>query len=111
MTTKFKGDSVRVKLSSLAHKLGVPHRNLETVFLIERLVARLVADQRLSQHLVFKGGFVGLRVYGSPRYTIDLGCAISWRDVVAEYKATEPDDPKLMPRFDDYYRKLKGTEK
>jgi hypothetical protein len=39
------------------------------------------------------------------------GCAISWRDVVAEYKATEPDDPKLMPRFDDYYRKLKGTEK
>jgi hypothetical protein len=40
--------------------------------LIERLVARLVADKKLCQHLVFKGGFVGLRVYGSPRYTIDL---------------------------------------
>lgn len=72
MTTKAKGDSIRKKLSNLAHKLDVPYRNLETVFLIERLVARLVADKKLSQHLVFKGGFVGLRVYGSPRYTIDL---------------------------------------
>ncbi len=35
-------------------------------------MARLVADKKLSQHLVFKGGFVGLRVYGSSRYTIDL---------------------------------------
>lgn len=42
------------------------------MFLIERLVARLVADKKLSQNLVFKGGFVGLKVYGSPRYTIDL---------------------------------------
>lgn len=72
MTTKANSDSVRKKLSNLAHKLDVPYRNLETVFLIERLVARLVADKKLSQHLVFKGGFVGLRVYGSPRYTIDL---------------------------------------
>ncbi|MCM0605794.1 MAG: nucleotidyl transferase AbiEii/AbiGii toxin family protein [Xanthomonadaceae bacterium] len=72
MTTKAKSDSVRKKLSSLAQKLKVPYRNVETVFLIERLVARLVANKKLSTHLVFKGGFVGLRVYGSPRYTIDL---------------------------------------
>jgi hypothetical protein len=72
MTIKAKSDSIRKKLSNLAHKLDVPYRNLETVFLIERLVARLVADKKLSQHLVFKGGFVGLRVYGSSRYTIDL---------------------------------------
>jgi hypothetical protein len=42
------------------------------LFIIERLVARLVADQNLSESLVFKGGFVGLRVYESNRYTIDL---------------------------------------
>jgi len=72
MTTKSKGDSVRKKLSNLAHKLDVPYRNLETAFLIERLVARLVADKKLKSNLVFKGGFVGLRVYDSPRYTIDL---------------------------------------
>jgi predicted nucleotidyltransferase component of viral defense system len=72
MTTKSKSDSVRKKLSNLAHKLDVPYQNLETAFLIERLVVRLVADKKLSKHLVFKGGFVGLRVYGSSRYTIDL---------------------------------------
>ena len=72
MTTKAKSDSVRKKLSTLAQKLQVPYRNIETVFLIERLVARLVADKKLSHNLIFKGGFVGLKVYGSPRYTIDL---------------------------------------
>lgn len=72
MMTKAKSDSVRKKLSNIAQKLKVPYRNVETVFLIERLVARLVSDNKLSQHLVFKGGFVGLKVYGSPRYTIDL---------------------------------------
>ncbi len=72
MTTKAKSDSVRKKLSNLAQKLKVPYRNVETVFLIERLVARLVGDKKFSQNLVFKGGFVGLKVYGSPRYTIDL---------------------------------------
>ncbi len=72
MITKSKGDSIRKKLSNLAHKLEVPYRNLETSFLIERLVARLVDDKKLKSNLVFKGGFVGLRVYDSPRYTIDL---------------------------------------
>jgi hypothetical protein len=76
MSTKAKSDSVRKKLSNLAHRLNVPYRNLETVFLIERLVVRLITDKKLSQHLVFKGGFVGLRVHGSPRYTIDLDALI-----------------------------------
>lgn len=31
--------------------------------MLERLVARLVADETLLRHLVFKDGFVGLRVY------------------------------------------------
>ncbi len=72
MTTKAKGSSVRQKITDLHKKSGVPYQNLETAFMIERLVARLVADKNLSKHLVFKGGFVGLRVYNSERYTIDL---------------------------------------
>jgi len=76
MTTKSRSNSIRKKLSNLAYKLNVPYRNLETVFLIERLVVRLVADKKLNQNLVFKGGFVGLRVHGSPRYTIDLDALI-----------------------------------
>jgi predicted nucleotidyltransferase component of viral defense system len=72
MTTKSKGESVRQKLNALSAKLGVKYSNLETVFLIERLVARLIADKTLHQRLVFKGGFVGLKVYESTRYTVDL---------------------------------------
>lgn len=72
MTTKIKGESVRAKLKSLASKKKVKYSHLETVFLIERLVVRLMADKKLRQNLVFKGGFVGLKVYQSPRYTIDL---------------------------------------
>ena len=52
--------------------MGVQYANLETIFLIERLLARLISDKSLAQHLVFKGGFVGLKIYESPRYTVDL---------------------------------------
>jgi hypothetical protein len=72
MTTKAKGTSIRQKIIDLGKKLGAEPRDLETVFLIERLVARLTADKKLATHLVFKGGFVGLKIYESPRYTIDL---------------------------------------
>ncbi len=72
MTTKAKGTSIRQKLTTLSSKLGVKYSNLETAFLLERLLARLLTDKNLSKHLVFKGGFVGLKIYDSPRYTIDL---------------------------------------
>ena len=72
MTTKAKGTSIRQKIIDFGKKLDVKPRDLETVFMIERLVARLVADKNLASHLVFKGGFVGLKIYESPRYTVDL---------------------------------------
>jgi len=72
MTTKAKGTSVRQKIIDMSKKIGVNPRDLETVFLIERLVARLIASKKLADRLVFKGGFVGLKVYNSPRYTVDL---------------------------------------
>lgn len=72
MTTKAKGESVRQKLTTLSKKMDVDYKDLATVFMIERLVARLIADKQLAGHLVFKGGFVGLKIYESPRYTVDL---------------------------------------
>ena len=72
MTKKAKGTSIRQKIIDLGKKIGVEPRNIETVFMIERLVARLIADKHLASHLVFKGGFVGLKIYESPRYTVDL---------------------------------------
>jgi len=72
MTTKSKGESVRQKLTAISKKLDVQYKDIETVFMIERLVVRLIADKSLASHLVFKGGFVGLKIYESPRYTVDL---------------------------------------
>jgi hypothetical protein len=72
MSTKAKGTSVTQKLLALTQKAGVPFANIATTFLIERLVARLMADKELRKALVFKGGFVSMKVYASPRYTIDL---------------------------------------
>jgi predicted nucleotidyltransferase component of viral defense system len=72
MTTKAKGTSIRQRIIDLGKKLGVAPRDLETLFIIERLVSRLIMDKHLASHLVFKGGFVGIKIYESPRYTVDL---------------------------------------
>ncbi len=81
MTTKAKGSSVRQKLINLSVENGVPFQNLETAFILERLVARLTVDAELQKHLVFKGGFVGLKVYNSARYTVDVDALIVKSDV------------------------------
>lgn len=88
MTTKAKGSSVRQKLINLSVDLGVPYQNLETAFMLERLVARLVADEILHTHLVFKGGFVGLRVYDSLRYTVDVDALVVKANVESTLERT-----------------------
>ncbi|MBK7962202.1 MAG: nucleotidyl transferase AbiEii/AbiGii toxin family protein [Bdellovibrionales bacterium] len=77
MTTKSKGESTRQKLTTLSKEMGVDYKDLETVFMIERLLARLIVDNHLANHLVFKGGFVGLKIYESPRYTVDLDALLA----------------------------------
>ena len=72
MTPKAKGNSIRQKLVNLSSESGTAFENIATAFLIERLVARFVSNEDLRKALVFKGGFVGLKVYDSPRYTVDL---------------------------------------
>lgn len=72
MTKKSKGESIRQKLTSISKKMEVKYKNIETLFMIERLAARLVSDKKLASRLVFKGGFVGIKIYESPRYTVDL---------------------------------------
>ena len=106
MTTKAKGSSVRQKITDLSKKMGVPYQNLETTFMIERLVARLVSDKNLSKHLVFKGGFVGLRVYNSRRYTIDLDALLVKTDIestlkTVREKATVNLDDGVWFKFED----------
>ena len=61
-----------------------------TIFLLERAAVRLMADEKLRSSLVFKGGYVGVRVYNSPRYTTDLDAVVrglSKEDAVARIKS------------------------
>ena len=64
--------SITKKLSNHARAKSTPYQNIATEFLIERFLVRIIADKKLYSALIFKGGYVGLRVYDSPRYTIDL---------------------------------------
>lgn len=72
MTKQDKAKSINQRLSNIAKARKVQFPFVVTEFLIERLLARLVADSALSTKLIFKGGFVALKIFESPRYTVDL---------------------------------------
>lgn len=73
--------SIAAKLSTQAKNKGIPYQLVSTTFLIERLLARLLLDNHLAENLVFKGGYVGLRVYESARYTVDLDALLNGADL------------------------------
>ncbi len=64
--------SINDRLKNVSKKTKIPFETLLPYFLLERLAVRLVNDAILADKLVFKGGFIGLRVYNSPRVTVDL---------------------------------------
>lgn len=81
MSEKNNPTSIAAKLSNLAKKKATTYQSISTAFLIERLLARLVLNKALMKVLVFKGGYVGLRVYNSERYTIDLDALLLKADI------------------------------
>jgi predicted nucleotidyltransferase component of viral defense system len=69
------------KLKAVALDRNATYKDIFTLFAIERAVVRLLSNEKLAKSLIFKGGFVCVRVYNSPRYTIDLdsvlhGCSL-----------------------------------
>ena len=70
MKLEDQAKSIRQKLSNLSQKQGISYQYIATSFLLERLVARIVSDSQLYEALIFKGGYVALRIYKSKRYTI-----------------------------------------
>ncbi len=80
--------SIAAKLSKLSKAQKIPYESLATAFLLERLLARLVSNPQLAKSLVFKGGYVGLRVYNSARYTIDLDALLLKSNATSTLKRT-----------------------
>ena len=81
--------SLSSKLSKLAKELHVAYPKVFTEFLLERLALRLISNPELSGKLVFKGGYVSLRVYDSPRYTIDLDALLRQGSLEAMIKVSQ----------------------
>lgn len=69
-------ESIKQRIKEIASREKKSFNQVLHELLLERAVARLVEDSRLSRNLVFKGGYVSLRCYGSSRLTIDLDAAI-----------------------------------
>jgi len=76
MSIKAKAMSIREKINNISKEQKVPYQNIEKSFLIERLLSRITSNANLFKKLIFKGGYVGLRVYDSKRYTVDLDAIV-----------------------------------
>ena len=61
-TKKSIAQSTTVKLSQLAKNQGKPFDKLLTIFLLERAIVRMMTGMKLHDHLIFKGGYVSVRV-------------------------------------------------
>lgn len=68
-----RAHEVRIELAKFARSRNTFSVNdLRVILALERIVARLAVDKTLSKHLVYKGGFVLLKVLQSERFTRDL---------------------------------------
>jgi predicted nucleotidyltransferase component of viral defense system len=81
MSKDAKARSISMRLSTIARDRGIAYEKVLTEFLLERLVARLTSSTALGSQFIFKGGYVGRRAYGSPRYTVDVDALLRMGDV------------------------------
>lgn len=70
------GKSINQRIGNIAKKINVFHQNVVTDFLLEKLLTRIISDKALHDKVIFKGGYVCLKIYGSERYTIDLDAVL-----------------------------------
>jgi predicted nucleotidyltransferase component of viral defense system len=75
-----RAQAIKTKLATYARANALPYERALTLFLLERAVYRLLLDPLLARSLVFKGGYVSVRVYASPRYTTDIDAVLSGLD-------------------------------
>ncbi len=73
MNREDRAKKIRGQLTKLASSRGnLSVNELRIVLALERIVARLVNNPGLENHLVYKGGFVLLKTLESDRFTRDL---------------------------------------
>lgn len=73
----YSTQQLKDRIKQAAKELGVTDVNrVRTIVTLERIVARLVTNSFLKEHLVFGGGLVLYKEFGSSRYTKDADAVI-----------------------------------
>jgi predicted nucleotidyltransferase component of viral defense system len=89
MSQKMTGHQIMQRIKKIARNVpGGTVNELRIIFALERAVSRLETHSRLSDHLIFKGGFVLLKTIETNRFTRDL-------DALA-YEISKKDIPELV---------------
>jgi hypothetical protein len=95
----YSAEQLKHRIRKAASELGISDTNrIRTIVTLERIIARLMANSYLKEHLVFGGGFVLFKEFGSDRYTKDADAIIKGekpeiiRDRVNEALAVDLDD-------------------
>lgn len=96
---------IKHRLQAICVETDQRYDRVQTLFLLECAAIRLSSDTELSKHLVFKGGFVSVKVYNSARFTTDLDAvALGISKTLAEKKILnamlEPSDDGVWFSFD-----------
>jgi len=74
----FSADQLNAKIRKVAASLGVQDVNrVRGILTLERIVARLMTNPFLKEHLVFGGGFVLFKELDTNRYTRDADAVVS----------------------------------
>jgi Nucleotidyl transferase AbiEii toxin, Type IV TA system len=74
----FSADQLNAKIRKAATSLGIQDVNrVRGILTLERIVARLMTNPFLREHLVFGGGFVLFKELSTYRYTRDADAVIS----------------------------------
>ena len=71
-----RAQAIKAKLLAYARNQALPYERVLTLFQLERAAYRLLLDPKLANSLVFKGGYINVRVYASTRYTTDLDAIV-----------------------------------
>ncbi len=86
MSREVQANKIRMELTKLASTGETFSVNeLRILLALERVVVRLTADRTLNKHLIYKGGFVMMKVLESERFTRDLdalGVGIDKNEVI-----------------------------
>lgn len=70
--TKLTEEKILKQMRELSKTSGLSINELRTVLALERAVARIEAEPKLTDHLIFKGGFLLFKSIDTTRYTRDI---------------------------------------